>query len=56
VAQEWLREAMGWYEKAEKVRPAANDEAILRWNSCMRQLERHQAAGTDDDLEPTLGE
>ncbi|MFL6385839.1 MAG: hypothetical protein ACJ712_12905 [Nitrososphaeraceae archaeon] len=40
-AYHWLREAMGWYEKAEKQRPAGNDEAILRWNTCARILARH---------------
>ena len=27
---------MDWYEKAEAIRPAANDDAILRWNACAR--------------------
>lgn len=35
---EWLREAMSCYEKAEAIRPAGNDEAILRWNTCARIL------------------
>lgn len=38
VAEDWLREAMGFYERAEKLRPAGNDDAILRWNSCARLL------------------
>jgi hypothetical protein len=29
---------MSWYEKAEAQRPAGNDEAILRWNTCARLL------------------
>ena len=37
-AQEWLREAMSCYERAEAIRPAGNDEAILRWNTCARLL------------------
>ena len=40
TAAEFLREAMAWYEKAEAMRPAGNDEAILRWNTCVRILER----------------
>jgi tetratricopeptide (TPR) repeat protein len=28
-----FREAMAWYEKAEAIRPAGNDEALLRWNT-----------------------
>jgi hypothetical protein len=38
MAYQWLREAMSWYEKAEAQRPAGNDEAILRWNTCGRLL------------------
>jgi hypothetical protein len=32
---------MDWYEKAEARRPAGNDEAILRWNTCARLLARN---------------
>jgi hypothetical protein len=39
MAYDWLRQAMTWYEKAEAQRPAGNDEAILRWNTCGRLLE-----------------
>jgi hypothetical protein len=41
TAYHWLREAMDWYEKAEAHRPAGNDEAILRWNTCVRLLARN---------------
>ena len=37
-AQEWLRDAMRCYEKAEAIRPEGNDEALLRWNTCARIL------------------
>ena len=33
-----FREAMKHFEKAEKLRPPANDDAILRWNSCARMI------------------
>ena len=42
MAYHWLREAMSWYEKAEAQRPAGNDESILRWNTCVRLLARHE--------------
>ena len=32
-------EAMALFEQAEKIRPANNDEAILRWNRCVRLLQ-----------------
>lgn len=35
-AYEFLREAMANYEKAEAIRPAGNDDALLRWNACAR--------------------
>ena len=39
---EWLSEAMEFFEKAEANRPTGNDDAILRWNTCARQIMRHQ--------------
>ena len=37
-------EAMKYFEDAEAIRPANNDEAILRWNRCVRLLQtRHSA-------------
>ncbi len=41
AAWEWFHEAMRHYEHAERLRPAKNDEAILRWNTCARMLNRH---------------
>ena len=38
AAYEWFRDAIRWYEKAEAVRPAGNDDAILRWNTCARMI------------------
>ena len=38
----WLREAMDRYERAETVRPAGNDDALLRWNCCARLLMRDE--------------
>lgn len=37
-AHDWLRAAMAAYERAEEIRPAGNDDAILRWNACARIL------------------
>jgi hypothetical protein len=41
-AYEGLREAMECYERAEAIRPAGNDDALLRWNACARLLMRDQ--------------
>lgn len=57
VAHDWFRDAMRWYEKAEALRPAGNDEAILRWNTCARMLGRHEPhLTTRDEFQPLLGE
>ncbi len=40
IAYEHVRKAMALYEQAERLKPAGNDDAILRWNSCVRLLER----------------
>lgn len=56
IVYESLREAMDWYEKAEAIRPAGNDDAILRWNTCARVLSgnSHLAPVSDDGYEPVL--
>jgi tetratricopeptide (TPR) repeat protein len=54
VAAELFRDAMRWYEKAEIIRPGGNDEAILRWNTCVRMLERHEKIPIAREYEPAL--
>lgn len=56
IAYEAFREAMNWYAKAEAVRPAGNDDAILRWNTCVRILQHRAdiAPGADLPYEPAL--
>ena len=41
VAHDFLREAMVLFERAERLRPQGNDDALLRYNTCVRILERH---------------
>ena len=56
-----FEKAMHYFEEAEKVRPADNDDAILRWNRCVRLLqslpgvdwERELAAFDAHDSPPT---
>jgi hypothetical protein len=47
VAREWLQEAMTWYERAEAIRPAHNDDSLLRWNACARLLMELPAPAPD---------
>jgi len=35
-----LHEAMRCFEEAEKIHPPQNDDAVLRWNRCVRLLEK----------------
>jgi hypothetical protein len=56
IVYESFREAMGWYEKAEAIRPPANDDAILRWNTCVRFLARypHVKPAVAERAEPVM--
>ncbi len=38
LAYEGIKAAMTHYERAEKLRPPGNDDALLRWNACARLL------------------
>jgi hypothetical protein len=51
-----LRDAMRSYEEAEKNRPAGDDEAILRWNTCARLLAANQQLrpGEQEEYEPAF--
>ncbi len=40
-AHDLVREAMAHFEAAEKIRPAGNDDALLRWNACARIIMRN---------------
>jgi hypothetical protein len=55
AAYEYYTEAMRHYERAEALRPADNDEALLRWNACARALARNpRLAPADEQFEPYL--
>jgi len=42
IGYEWMRDAMEYFEKAEAIRPVGNDDSILRWNTCVRLIERYK--------------
>ncbi len=57
--QQWayqlFREAMDCYEKAEAIRPPGNDDALLRWNTCARIIERNKLVPREEEkTEPVL--
>src|SRR5437867_3875019 len=57
VSYDWVHRAMGFYEQAEKLRPPGNDDAILRWNSCLRLCQRYQLHPEEEvAFQPVLGD
>ena len=48
-AGDLIREAMRSFERAEAVKPADNEDALLRWNACARLLQRHPELAVIDD-------
>jgi tetratricopeptide (TPR) repeat protein len=46
-----IEEAMRYYQEAEAIRPAGNDEAILRWNRCVRLIQSHAPADWHREFE-----
>jgi hypothetical protein len=48
-AYDLFHEAMTWFEKAEKIRPPGNDEALLRWNTCARIIERNKLVPREEE-------
>jgi hypothetical protein len=48
-AYDLFRDAMNWFEKAEAIRPAGNDEAVLRWNTCARIIARNKLVPREEE-------
>jgi tetratricopeptide (TPR) repeat protein len=46
-----FEEAMSYFEEAEKIKPANNDDAILRWNRCVRMLQSRVGAEWRKEME-----
>lgn len=46
MAFDLLSEAKHWYQQAEALRPAGNDDVLLRWNACARLIMRHPQVAT----------
>jgi hypothetical protein len=49
VAYELFRDAMDCYDRAIPMRSEANDDAILRWNTCARLIMRHKLLAKEED-------
>jgi hypothetical protein len=48
-----LREAMDHYERAIKVSPPGNDDAILRWNTCARTIMQNSDIRPAPETDPS---
>ena len=58
AAYGFIREAMEHFEAAERLRTSDDDNAILRWNSCVRLLKESPGVvpRAEERMEPVLGE
>ena len=56
IAYEHYRRALEYYEAAEKISPKDNQDAILRWNACVRGIEEFNLKPATDDqgIQPIL--
>jgi len=43
----WYRAAMQCYTKAEELSEPGNDDAVLRWNTCVRIMQRYDFASEE---------
>jgi hypothetical protein len=55
---EWMVKALEYFERAEKLRHPGNDDAVLRWNTCVRFLAKHPnlAPRAEEVPEPIVSE
>jgi len=57
-AYDWILRALALFEEAERRRAPGNDDAVLRWNACVRYLGCHRelAPAIDEEPEPIVSE
>jgi hypothetical protein len=55
---EWIVTALELFETAELQRPQGNDDVLLRWNACVRFLNRHRelTPAAEETAEPIVSE
>ncbi len=54
MAYEWLLAALHGFDRAIGLRPAGNDDAVLRWNACVRALRHLPAPAQADRAESAI--
>jgi hypothetical protein len=57
-AYDWIVRALALFEEAERLRAPGNDDAILRWNACVRYLGWHKelAPAPEEMPQPIVSE
>ncbi len=55
VAYEWFQYALEQYELASESRPSDVENATLRWNACVRMIERYPHCAPDPEERAELG-
>ncbi len=53
-AYEWYMEAMDYFEQAEAIHPAGNNDSVLRWNTCARTIMQFNLRERPEDAHPVL--
>jgi hypothetical protein len=55
---DWIVTALQFFDQAQQIRPHGNDEAVLRWNTCVRFLSAHKelVPRPEEVQEPILSE
>src|SRR5262245_61194268 len=57
AAYDLYRQAMTLYERAQELSPFGNEGALLRWNTCARQIMRHKLTpAVEEPREPIMSE
>ena len=51
-----LEEAMRCYAEAEEIRPVGNDDALLRWNRCVRLVQARAESDWQREVEIEMGD
>jgi tetratricopeptide (TPR) repeat protein len=56
IAHEHFQNAMEYYEKAQKIHPENNQDAVLRWNACLRGIKEFNLKPSlnKDQVQPFL--
>jgi hypothetical protein len=54
MAYEWLLAALKGFDRAIALRPPGNDDAVLRWNACVRAMDKVPTPAEADRAEAAI--